>query len=109
MLVMPLPRHGMTLARQRPAALVFVTDPERSPEIPQAQIARLYRLTPAEARLVADLVAGQSLAEYAERAGITLNTARWRLKQVLAKTDARSQADLIRLILRTVIVPDTAS
>jgi DNA-binding CsgD family transcriptional regulator len=35
----------------------------------------------------------------AEEARITINTARWTLKRVLAKTGCRRQSELVRLIL----------
>ena len=62
-------------------------------------LTRLYGLTPAEARLAAALVAGQSLADFAAGRKITDNTARWTLKQVFAKTDTRRQAELVRRLL----------
>ena len=80
------------------AALLFVADPENRPEIPAARIARLHGLTPAEARLAAGLTAGQSLSEYAERNGVSIGTARWTLKHVLAKTGCRRQSELMLLL-----------
>lgn len=81
------------------AALVLITDPEDCPEPPAEHIARLHGLTPAEARVAAALAGGWSLREYADAASLSIHTARTTLKQVFTKTDTRSQADLVRLLL----------
>jgi DNA-binding CsgD family transcriptional regulator/PAS domain-containing protein len=57
-----------------------------------------YGLTPAEARLAAELVGGASLAEAAAKAGIAYQTARTQLKAVFAKTGAHRQAELVALL-----------
>lgn len=89
-----------------PAALVLVTDPERRPAVLGRHLAELFGLTPAEARLAAALAGGRTLQEYAVEAGVSAETARWRLKKVLAKTGTARQADLVRLILSSPVVLD---
>jgi hypothetical protein len=39
---------------------------------------------------------------------VTCETARWRLKQVLAKTDTHRQAALVRLLLASAVVGEGA-
>jgi DNA-binding CsgD family transcriptional regulator len=58
-----------------------------------------YELTPAEARLLGALVAGERLADYAARVGVGLCTARTHLRGLFAKTGTTRQADLIRRAL----------
>jgi DNA-binding CsgD family transcriptional regulator len=58
----------------------------------------LFDLTQAEARLVAALCAGETLAGYAEAAGASLNTVKTHLKHVFEKTGETRQADLVRRI-----------
>lgn len=87
--------------------VAFIIDPEAAPEIPPKRIARLLHLTAAEARLAAALAAGLSLADYAERAGISLGTARWTLKQVLAKSGTNRQAELVALVLKSAVVRES--
>jgi DNA-binding CsgD family transcriptional regulator len=60
---------------------------------------QLYGLTPAEARVANLLLEGLEVREAAERLGITLETARFHLKRVLAKTGTRRQTELLRLML----------
>jgi DNA-binding CsgD family transcriptional regulator len=106
--IMPIPRErnafSLDLGAPVPAALVIVTDPEAVPRAPEAMLQRLYNLTPAEAALAGALAAGRSLHEYADEARVTCETARWRLKQVLAKTDTHRQAELVRLLLTSAVL-----
>jgi DNA-binding CsgD family transcriptional regulator len=106
--VMPIPRQrnafSLDIGAPVPAALVIVTDPEAMPQTPSGTLQRLYGLTPAEAALAQALVAGRSLHEYADAAHVTCETARWRLKQVLAKTDTHRQAELVRLLLTSAVL-----
>lgn len=100
-LVSPLRRVGFGLEGGEVSAIVFVSDPECE-TAPSVDVLRtLYGLTAAEARLAAALAGGAALKDYADEAAITLNTARWTLKQVFAKTETKSQADLIRLLLKS--------
>jgi DNA-binding CsgD family transcriptional regulator len=59
----------------------------------------LYGLTPAEARLADLLLEGCEVREAADRLRTTLETARFHLKRVLAKTGTRRQTELMRLML----------
>lgn len=61
---------------------------------------RLYGLSRAEVRIAEALADGATVAEMAEAFGVTVNTVRHQLKQVLAKTDGRRQSDVVALVLR---------
>ena len=86
-------------AKRRPAAIVFMTEPEEKAYPDAALLGELLDLTPAEAHLTAALVAGKTVKEFAEETGVSLNTARTHLKRVFSKTRVSRQADLIRLVL----------
>lgn len=60
--------------------------------------AETYRLTSAEQRALAGVVAGKSVAEIAEEAGVSRETIRTQLKRLYAKTSVNGQADLVRLV-----------
>jgi DNA-binding CsgD family transcriptional regulator len=76
-----------------PAAVLFVSDPETSFGINERNIAHVYGLTPAEARLLNALLEGRRLSDYAKETGITLNTAKTYLRQLFDKTgSARPRA-----------------
>lgn len=98
-LVTPLGRDAAAVFHhRRPAAAVFVSDPERLPELPESRVQRLLGLTPAEARVAVEVARGLSSAEIADRAGVHPNTIRWHLKQIYAKTGVRRQAELVRFL-----------
>ena len=99
LLVMPADAMGPHGGRGTGRVIVLIGDPEARVESPPEVLARVYGLTPTEARLAHALASGDPLETYAERAGIALSTARWTLKQVQAKTGCRRQADLVRLVL----------
>jgi DNA-binding CsgD family transcriptional regulator len=93
----------------QPAALLLIHDPDRAVAMPADRLARVYGLTPAEAKLAAALAGGSSLGAYADNARITIGTARWYLKQVLAKTGAHRQSDLVRQVVMTAGTAGTAA
>jgi DNA-binding CsgD family transcriptional regulator/PAS domain-containing protein len=99
LLVCPLRPHALTLGASVPAALLIFGDPDASPATSTQALIELYGLTPAEARLMAALVDGERLEDYADRQQISINTARTQSKQVFAKTGHGRQADLIREVL----------
>ena len=57
-------------------------------------------LTPAETRLAIALFKGQSVEGYAKESGISINTARWHVKQIYAKTGVKRQSELIQRLLK---------
>lgn len=63
----------------------------------------LFGLTASEARLAWTMVQGLSITEAAAELGLTAETARNYSKKIYAKTGARGQADLVRLILTSVM------
>ena len=98
LLVCPLRPHALTLG-PTPAALLIFGDPDASPATSTQALIELYGLTPAEAKLMAALVDGERLEDYADRHQISINTARTQSKQVFAKTGHGRQTDLIRDVL----------
>ena len=86
--------------------MVLVVDPELTPAPPVEALRALYGLTQAEARLTCGLLKGERLEDYAERSGISMNTARTHLKSVFAKTDTNRQAELVRLLSRALHCPE---
>jgi DNA-binding CsgD family transcriptional regulator len=83
--------------------LLMICDPNAEPSLPAEIIAQVFALSPTEARVAAALCNGHSLNEYAAAHGVSIGTARFQLKQVLAKTHASRQADLVRRIYSSVI------
>lgn len=96
--VLPVPENYKSIIRI-PCALVFVSDPAASPKSRAVFIRMLYGLTPTESRLADLLLEGLELKGVADRLGLTIETARFHLKRVLAKTGSHRQAELMRLML----------
>jgi DNA-binding CsgD family transcriptional regulator len=69
-----------------------------SPVPEQKQLQLMLALTPAQARLAALIFGGNSVREAAGELGITEASARQYLKRIFARTGARRQGELIRMI-----------
>jgi DNA-binding CsgD family transcriptional regulator/PAS domain-containing protein len=100
-LVTPLAANALELGGDRPAAAVFVSDPELLHEPDAKILARLFGLTPAESKMATLLMQGKSAEDASNELAISLNTARTHVKRVLEKTDTRRQSQLIRLLLNS--------
>jgi DNA-binding CsgD family transcriptional regulator/PAS domain-containing protein len=96
--IIPTP-DSLSAVTAIPCALVFVHDPSALPRSRAAFMKQLYGLTPTEARLADLLLEGLEVRDIANRLTMTLETARFHLKRVLAKTGTRRQTELMRLML----------
>jgi DNA-binding CsgD family transcriptional regulator/PAS domain-containing protein len=85
-----------------PATLVFVSAPGEKIVSDLAVLAELFGFPPAEARIVLALLSGVTPPEFARRSGITYNTAKTLLARAMARTDTRSQLELVVLATRSI-------
>ena len=99
LLVAPLHEAGSDRQGLQAGVLVFIHDPDHAPKLLADPLCWHFELTLAQARLAAALAAGYSVAECAETLGISVATARTHLRDIFAKTGARRQSDLVRLLL----------
>ena len=81
------------------AAIVYIIDPKLDTTKQLQPVCVLFGLSPVETRLVCLLTAGQTLQDAAKAMRIKDQTARSYLKQIFSKTDTRRQADLVRVML----------
>jgi DNA-binding CsgD family transcriptional regulator len=102
MLLVPMRERAISGA-VTPILIAYVHGDERSSADRRDQLAQLFDLTPSEAALAVALSRGKSIAEAAIELNLTIETARNYSKKIYAKTGARGQPDLIRLILASVI------
>jgi len=100
-LVKALPEPPSEAAYWAPSAVLFIVDCAHDTPSLAEPIASLYRLTPAEIRIVTGLIDGANLGAIATRFGIAKDTARGYLKHILHKTGTSRQGELIRLLLVT--------
>lgn len=99
-LVAPLPGNGHDVFRDvKPAAVMFITDPERSDVAESEVLQRLYGLTTKEANVASLIALGHGIAHVSDVLGVSQETVRTHLKQVLQKTGTSRQSELVRLIL----------
>jgi DNA-binding CsgD family transcriptional regulator len=102
----PVPLSEWAEGQSSPCVAVFINDPElKDPgdsRESDALLQQLFQLTPAEASLALKLARGLSLAEICAQQNISQHTARAQLKSVFAKTGVSRQAELVRLMLKSV-------
>jgi len=104
--VMVLPAHveaDPLLGAQRVAFVVFCGEDRLHRDLRIT----MYQLTCREADLVSALLAGMSLAEAARALKVTIHTARTHLKHAMEKTGTARQADLVRVLLRSNLPPNS--
>lgn len=94
-----MPRDALTFFSRSAAAMVLIGDSERTPLQIHELLVALYGLTPAEARVATLLLGGTRVEEIADRLQITGNTVRTHVKRALSKLDARTQSDLVRVLM----------
>ncbi|MFT6287163.1 MAG: DNA-binding CsgD family transcriptional regulator [Alcanivorax sp.] len=102
LIIRPVPIRQWGEGQSSPRATVFISDPDLRETASQHILSKLFELTPAEANLSILLSRGLSLADISEVQSISPHTARAQLKSVFAKTGASRQAELVRLILKSV-------
>jgi DNA-binding CsgD family transcriptional regulator len=97
-LVSPVRSGAMADVHSGSLAMLLVGGQDTAP-VEVSALSDAYRLTPAEARLLAALVAGERLGAYAHRTGISVATAKSHLGALFDKVGERRQADLIRRVI----------
>jgi DNA-binding CsgD family transcriptional regulator len=102
MLVLPVRSTTVTTGLS-PVAVGYVHGVHAASAERCEQLKQLFSLSDKEARLAVALTQGKSICEAAEELNITQGTARIYSKRVYAKTATRGQADLVRVILASVI------
>lgn len=102
--VRAIPLGPFSESKQRPAAAIFLRDPESSGAQPSQEVVRrLFGLTRMEASLALLLAEGLTLDEAAEQLNVMRNTARTHLRSIFCKTGVTRQTMLVRLLLNSVI------
>lgn len=102
LIVRPVPTSEWPEGQSSPTMAVFISDPEQQSDTSQVVITRLFGFTPAEAALTMQLARGLSLADASTQLNISQHTARAQLKTIFAKTGVSRQAELVRLVVKSV-------
>ena len=100
-LVSPASIDAMSLfeAPAGSGVIILLSDPDRVRPGGLAAAMAPYGLTGAELGLLTALVAGQPLREHCDRSRITINTGKFHLRSLFAKTDTHRQTALVRMAL----------
>lgn len=104
LVVRTIPMGEWSEAGKRPAAVMFLRDPDyNSGEPLQEVVQRVFGLTRMEAALAVLLAQGYTLDEAAEQLNVRRNTARTHLRSIFGKTGVSRQTMLVRLLLQSVV------
>jgi DNA-binding CsgD family transcriptional regulator len=79
------------------AVIVIAKDPSKAHNVESCPFARIYDLTPAQARVTEMILLGRSLGGTAKALNVSENTVRSHLKQIYWKTNTHGQMDLVLL------------
>ena len=79
--------------------VIFFSDPKLTSYPTARTLAKLFRLTGSESRLVEQIVRGLSLEEAAENNGLRISSARTYLKAIFQKLGVVRQAELVQRVL----------
>lgn len=90
---------GSLMNEPEATALIQFSDPTSIPKSRAAMLRALYRLSPTESRLADLLLQGHEVNDVSDKLKLTLETTRYHLKQVFAKTGTHRQSELVRLML----------
>lgn len=97
----PLPPSDTALPVATAACVAVLIDrfPPPFDEV-AGRLMKFFNLTPTEAALAAAFAEGATQAELAEQRGISIHTVRTHFARIRDKLDARTLADLVRIVLR---------
>jgi DNA-binding CsgD family transcriptional regulator len=104
LLIAPFRSETLGYGPAQPVAAVLFSDPDGQTPVPERALMQGYGLTKAETRLLAALLSGEGLSEYAERVGISINTAKTQMRQIFWKTGHDRQVDLVRTIMTNLVM-----
>ncbi len=99
-IIVSLGRSAAGSEADRPAAIVFIADVERTHVTPERLLRDPYDLIPAGMRLAMSPASGRSLTSAAAQVAISRYTAHTQLGSIFAKTGTANQTELVRLIHR---------
>jgi DNA-binding CsgD family transcriptional regulator len=102
LVIRPVPASQWSEGQSSPSVAVFVSDPDLQDSTSRQILGELFDLTPAEANLATQLARGLSLAQVSSAQGTSQHTARAQLKSIFANTGVSRQAELVRLVLKSV-------
>lgn len=99
-----LHRVALSSPRDRNHALLVLITPHRSLQVDAEALGKVFRLTPAEAKLASRFARGERMHEIAAAHQVSMVTARTQLSAIFAKTATSRQVELGLLLARLAVV-----
>jgi len=96
--ILPLLGVGRRRVSNQPLVAVFLSTRKGRALPEDAILMTLFDLTPAEARIMSRIAAGQNATALKDELGISTNTMKTHLGRIFAKTGCARQADLVKLM-----------
>lgn len=93
--------NPLQLSQTEPSRYVaiLVADHNNEVALSDSALQDTYAITPAESRLINELVQGESLKEISVKRHVSMNTLRTHLKSVFGKMGVKRQSELIKCVL----------
>jgi len=111
-LVRPAPVLPWFRGESSPSVIVYLADVQHQQFAQEEIVAQLFNLTRSEARLAMLLANGATLVEAAQQLNLTEGSVRVYSKRIFQKTGVNRQAELVRLLLKSVALlaePDSST
>ena len=105
--ISPVSIHQTDFGFLRVVALVLVGDPGSRPRINAGLVSQTLGLTRAESEVAVLLAEGRGIRDIALAKGCQESTVRWFLKRMYRKLGISRQADLVRLVLSLLELPES--
>lgn len=83
-----------------PLVLLSVIDPELGEAAPEERLRAYFGLSPAEAHVAAELIAGYDIREIADRLGRSIHTVGVQIARIHEKTATSRQGESIAVMIR---------
>jgi PAS domain-containing protein len=115
MLVPIGPRAGgatLSFTARRARVALVLAQPEGPSLLHADAVGEVLQLPPSLARLATAITSGRTVADYSADVGVTQGTTRQQLKDLFVRVGVSRQADLVRIVLRSVAalaLPDSLS
>ena len=91
-------KQDVVFGEDGPELILLLRGPVRDCVPSQSRLIEKFRVTPAEAKLIAHLVDGLTLTAAAGALGVSRNTARAQLSSIFTKTGVNRQNQLVKLV-----------
>lgn len=102
-IVAPVPERARAAvigpAVAAPSAMIVVYDTATPPRLDTEAVRTLFDLTPRLAQLAVALVDGEPIKDFAARNGVKESTVREQVKELLARTNAHRQSEVVAALL----------